>query len=113
MAKGRILQVKQSEITIISQQNTDYISLTDMTVTFREGSGLISKWITNKNTIEYLGVWERINNPNFNEAVSKVKTASFFSPFFFAMSLSFSILATKIETYGKTRLGKKLVRIDL
>jgi hypothetical protein len=48
MAKGRILQVKQSEITIISQQNTDYISLTDMTVTFREGSGLISKWITNK-----------------------------------------------------------------
>jgi hypothetical protein len=71
MAKGRILQVKQSEITIISQQNTDYISLTDMTVTFREGSGLISKWITNKNTIEYLGVWERINNPNFNEAVSK------------------------------------------
>jgi hypothetical protein len=66
MAKGRILQVKQSEITIISQQNTDYISLTDMTVTFREGSGLISKWITNKNTIEYLGVWERINNPNFN-----------------------------------------------
>lgn len=63
MAKGRILQVKQSEITIISQQNTDYISLTDMTVTFREGSGLISKWITNKNTIEYLGVWERILIP--------------------------------------------------
>lgn len=66
MAKGRILQVKESEITVISQQNIDYISLTDMTVTFREGSGLIGKWITNKNTIEYLGVWERVNNPNFN-----------------------------------------------
>ncbi len=67
MAKGIILQVKESEITVISQQNIDYISLTDMTVTFREGSGLIGKWITNKNTIEYLGVWERVNNPpDFN-----------------------------------------------
>ena len=66
MAKGRILQVKESEITVISQQNTDYISLTDMTVSFREGSGLIGKWITNKNTIEYLNVWERVNNPDFN-----------------------------------------------
>ncbi|MDD2246955.1 MAG: KilA-N domain-containing protein [Proteiniphilum sp.] len=66
MAKGRILQVKESEITVISQQNTDYISLTDMAITFRKGSGLIGKWITNKNTIEYLGVWERVNNPDFN-----------------------------------------------
>lgn len=37
-----------------------------MTTSFREGSGLIGKWITNKNTLEYLGVWEKINNPNFN-----------------------------------------------
>lgn len=37
-----------------------------MTASFREGSGLIGKWITNKNTLEYLGVWEKINNPNFN-----------------------------------------------
>lgn len=40
--------------------------LTDMTTTFKEGSGLIGKWITNKNTLEYLGVWEKINNSNFN-----------------------------------------------
>ena len=51
MAKGIILQVKEPEITVISQQNIDYISLTDMTVTFRECSGLIGRWITNKNTI--------------------------------------------------------------
>jgi hypothetical protein len=31
-----------------------------------EGSGLIGKWITNKNTLEYLGVLEKINNSNFN-----------------------------------------------
>ena len=37
-----------------------------MTASFREGSGLIGKWFTNKNTLEYIGVWEKINNPNFN-----------------------------------------------
>jgi hypothetical protein len=37
-----------------------------MTTGFNEGSGLIGKWITNKNTLEYLGVWEKINNPVFN-----------------------------------------------
>lgn len=37
-----------------------------MTTSFREGSGLIGKWITNKNTIEYLGIWEKINNNDFN-----------------------------------------------
>lgn len=31
-----------------------------------EGSGLIGKWRTNKNSIEYIGIWENINNPNFN-----------------------------------------------
>jgi len=66
MAKGRILQVKESTITVITQNETDFISLTDMTAGFKEGSGLIGKWITNKNTLEYLGVWENINNPNFN-----------------------------------------------
>ncbi|TKC03298.1 KilA-N domain-containing protein [Pedobacter cryotolerans] len=37
-----------------------------MTSTFKEGSSLIGKWITNKNTLEYLGVWEKINNQDFN-----------------------------------------------
>ena len=66
MAKGRILQVKESRISVITQNGTDFISLTDMTAGFSEGSGLIGKWITNKNTLEYLGVWENINNPYFN-----------------------------------------------
>ena len=66
MTKGRILQVNESTITVIHQNETDYISLTDMTASFKEGSGLIGKWISNKNTLEYLGVWEKINNPDFN-----------------------------------------------
>ncbi len=66
MARGRKLQVKETNITVISQNSLDYISLTDMTASFREGSGLIGKWITNKNTLEYLGVWEKVNNSDFN-----------------------------------------------
>lgn len=58
--------VNDNDISVISQNETDYISLTDMTTTFKEGSGLIGKWITNKNTLEYLGVWEKINTSNFN-----------------------------------------------
>lgn len=37
-----------------------------MTASFREGSGLVGKWVTNKNTLEYIGIWEKINNPSFN-----------------------------------------------
>jgi hypothetical protein len=37
-----------------------------MTTGLNEGSGLIGKWTTNKNTLEYLGVWEKVNNPVFN-----------------------------------------------
>ena len=66
MAKSRIIQVNASPITVVTQDEADFISLTDMTSTFKEGSGLIGKWITNKNTLEYLGVWEKINNIDFN-----------------------------------------------
>ena len=66
MAKGRKIHVKGSIIAVITKNEIDYISLTDMTSTFKEGSGLIGKWITNKNTLEYLDVWERVQNPDFN-----------------------------------------------
>jgi len=63
--KRKIL-VKGTEIAVFVKNDTDFISLTDMTGNFKEGSGLIGKWITNKNTLEYLGIWEKINNPDFN-----------------------------------------------
>src|SRR5690606_30580437 len=66
MAKNKKINVKGTEISIFAQNEMDFISLTDMTGGFKEGSGLIGKWITNKNTLEYLGIWEKINNPNFN-----------------------------------------------
>jgi len=66
MAKKDKITVQGAEITVISEKNKDYISLTDMTVSFKEGSGLIGKWITTKHTLEYLGIWKKINNLDFN-----------------------------------------------
>jgi hypothetical protein len=66
MAKSNKINVKGTEITVFVHNETDYICLTDMTNGFKEGSGLIGKWITNKNTIEYLGIWEKIKNLSFN-----------------------------------------------
>jgi len=66
MSKNKTINVKGTEISVFAQDETDYFSLTDMTSSFKEGSGLIGKWITNKNTLEYLGIWEKINNTGFN-----------------------------------------------
>ena len=62
MAKITVLD---SEITILKIENEDYISLTDM-LKSKDGDFFISDWLRNRNTIEYLGIWEKIHNPNFN-----------------------------------------------
>ncbi len=64
--KSKKITVQGSEITVFQNDDLDFISLTDMSSNFKEGSSLIGKWITNKNTLEYLGIWEKINNKNFN-----------------------------------------------
>ena len=66
MSKENKIIVKETQITVLKQNSFDFICLTDMTAGFNEGSGLIGKWMTNKNTLEYLGIWEKINNPDFN-----------------------------------------------
>ena len=58
--------IEGSEINIIAIDNRDYISLTDMVRNIENGSALIEKWLRNKNTIEFLGIWEDMYNPNFN-----------------------------------------------
>ncbi len=60
------IDVQGKEITIFSQNEEDYISLTDMVRDIENGLALIEKWLRNKNTIEFLGIWEEIYNPEFN-----------------------------------------------
>jgi hypothetical protein len=64
--KPQVLLVKGTPITVIKVNEDDYISLTDMVKGFENGLDLIEKWLRNKNTVEFLGIWERINNPDFN-----------------------------------------------
>ena len=59
------LIVKEQEITVIKIQKENYISLTDM-LKSKDGDFFISDWLRNRNTIEYLGIWEKIYNPDFN-----------------------------------------------
>jgi len=59
------IKVEDTIIHITQHNKEDYISLTDM-LKHKESGGLIFKWLSNKNTIEFLGVWEKIYNPNFN-----------------------------------------------
>lgn len=60
------INVDNKEITVISIDEKDYISLTDMVKNIENGLALIEKWLRNKNTIEFLGIWEEMYNPNFN-----------------------------------------------
>ena len=60
------INVQNTEVTVISIDERDYISLTDMVRNIENGSALIEKWLRNKNTIEFLGIWEEMYNPNFN-----------------------------------------------
>ena len=53
------------ELSIIKDKENDFISLTDM-LKAKDGDFFISDWLRNRNTVEFLGIWEQIYNPNFN-----------------------------------------------
>jgi KilA-N domain len=65
MAKNKTITVKGTEITVVSFNDEDYISLTDM-IKAKDGDFFISDWLRNRNTVEFLGVWENLHNPSFN-----------------------------------------------
>ncbi|HSW60854.1 MAG TPA: KilA-N domain-containing protein [bacterium] len=60
------MDVQGKEIAVIAQNNEDYISLTDMVKGIENGLALIEKWLRNKNTIEFIGIWEEMYNSDFN-----------------------------------------------
>jgi hypothetical protein len=65
-AKKATLHVQGSAIGVLVQPGGDYISLTDMVRNFDGAGALIEQWLKNKDTVLFLGIWERINNPIFN-----------------------------------------------
>ena len=65
MVKNKKINVEGKEISIIIDKNEEFISLTDM-LKAKDGDFFISDWLRNRNTVEYLGIWESVYNPDFN-----------------------------------------------
>ena len=59
------LNVLNQKISYIKIDDEDYISITDM-LKSKDGDFFVSDWLRNRNTVEFLGIWEEIHNPNFN-----------------------------------------------
>lgn len=60
------LSVEGTQIAVVDREGEDYISLTDMVRENESGSSIIENWLRNKNTLEFLAVWEEMYNPLFN-----------------------------------------------
>lgn len=67
MAKARksSIEVRGTSITVLSEEDEDFISLTDM-IKAKDCEFFISDWLRNRNTVEFLGIWESAQNPDFN-----------------------------------------------
>lgn len=63
--KGKKIAIDGSSITVLSEGNHDFISMTDMAKSQMQ-EAIIIKWLSLKSTIEYLGEWEALYNPDFN-----------------------------------------------
>ena len=64
-SKSTNIEVHGTTVAILSGTDGDYISLTDM-LKAKDGEFFISDWLRNRNTVEFLGIWETVFNPRFN-----------------------------------------------
>ena len=59
------IYVQNTEISVIQVNSNDYICLTDM-IKAKDGDFFVTDWLRNRNTMEFIGIWEKVYNPNFN-----------------------------------------------
>ena len=59
------ITVEDTEVNVIKVNGEDYICLTDM-LRAKDGDFFITDWLRNRNTLEYIGIWEKVYNPDFN-----------------------------------------------
>lgn len=59
------ITVKDTEVNVLKVNGEDYICLTDM-MRAKDGDFFITDWLRNRNTLEFIGIWEKVYNPNFN-----------------------------------------------
>lgn len=59
------ITVQDTEINVVKVQNEDYLCLTDM-IRAKDGDFFVTDWLRNRNTLEFIGIWEKVYNPMFN-----------------------------------------------
>ena len=59
------ISVQDTEINVVSVNGEDYICLTDM-MKAKDGDFFVTDWLRNRNTLEFIGIWEKVHNPSFN-----------------------------------------------
>ena len=67
MSKTNLILVKDAKIKTLSDNGIDYVCITDIELQKNEENpnGVIANWMRNRNTIEFLGIWECLYNPSF------------------------------------------------
>ncbi len=68
MAKSKKIDVHGTEILVYTEKNDEFISLTDI-ARYRDAERsdyILQNWMRNRSTIEFIGLWELFNNPDFN-----------------------------------------------
>ena len=68
MVKNKKINVEGTEILIFTKKEDEYISLTDI-ARYRDterSDYILQNWMRNRSTIEFMGLWEVFNNPDFN-----------------------------------------------
>ena len=107
------ITVKDKQITVLKVNDEDYLSLTDM-LKAKDGDFFITDWLRNRNTLEYIGIWEQVYNPDFNYGeFAIIKSQSGLNSFkisvkeFVARTNAISIQA-KAGRYGGTYAHKDI-----
>ena len=99
-----VMNVNENEIRVMRIDNEDYISLTDLAryKNPSDPSDVIKKWLSNYDTIEFLGLWEELSNENFNSAeFSQIKTEAPKKSFTMSPSQWCTIVNSKGLKYSK------------
>ena len=108
--KKSTINVQGTAITILSKEADDFICLTDMAKKFG-GDDLIHNWMRNRNTLEYIGIWEQIHNPDFKGVefdTFKIRVMNLFpnTNIFKCVSVSHPIMYKVVATEFFCHIGK-------
>ena len=114
--KNRNINVKDTQVTITTRHEQDYISLSDMVKNFDGGSALLEQWLKNNDTVLFLGVWEQLNNPSFNSLEFEgIKNNAGRDSFFLSVKKYMEITKTSVQwqTQIKSVMNSSLVRTGI